>query len=89
MPSGGGYIIRAGLSDKGYARHAVREQITAAGAFPNTPPRRNRLRKLLWSKPLYRNRNATPRMFGGHKDFHRTATRYNQREDVALAATVS
>ena len=82
------------IGDKGYDSNAVRDQVKALGAFPNIPPKKNRLRHLEWSRPLYRNRNAIERMFGRLKDFRRVATRYDRRADVflsavALAATVS
>ena len=72
----------------------MRDQVKGLGAYPNIPPKKNRLRKLFWSPELYRNRNATLRMFGRLKDFRRIATRYDRRADVflsavALAATVS
>lgn len=68
--------------------------MAAAGAFPNIPPKENRLRRVFWSRPLYRNRNAIERMFGRLKDLRRIATRYDRRADAflsaaALAATVS
>jgi transposase len=82
------------VGDKGYDSNAVRDQVKGRGAFPNIPPRRNRKRRIFWCRDFYRNRNATPRMFGRLKDFRRIATRYDRRADVflsavALAATVS
>ena len=82
----------SGTRDKG--SNAVRDQLRALGAYPNIPPKKNRLRKLLWDRTFYRNLNAIERMFGRLKDFRRIATRYDRRADVflsavALAATVS
>ncbi len=82
------------LADKGYDRDAIRRQIEAAGAAPNTPPKINRRWKPCFSPVLYRGRNAIGRMFGHLKGFRRIATRHdrlatNYLAAVCLAATVS
>jgi len=72
--------------DKGYDSDAVRRQVEGKGAMPNIPPKANRRRKNCFSPFLYRNRNATERMFCRLKDYRRIATRYDRLARNFLAA---
>ena len=81
------------LGDKAYDTNALRRQVEAQGAVPNSPPKANRRWKPCFSPVLYRDRNAMERMFGRLKDFRRIATRYdrlavNFLAAICLAATV-
>jgi transposase len=69
-------------ADKGYDSDAIRRQVEETGAMPNIPPKTNRRWKNCFSPVLYRDRNATRRMFCGLKDFRRVATRYEPRRKL-------
>ena len=71
----------------------TRQQCFTSSFHPSAS-KRNRLRRIEWSRPLYRNRNAIERMFGRIEGFRHNATRYDRRADifpsaVAPAAIVS
>jgi transposase len=73
-------------ADKGYDANAIRRQVEERGAIPNIPPKANRNWKNCFSPFLYRNRNATERMFCRLQDFRRIATRYDRNAANFLAA---
>jgi transposase len=63
------------LAGKGYDSDANREAITAGGAEPCIPPRRNRTAVIDYDRHLYRERNGVERFFARIKQYRRVATR--------------
>jgi transposase len=74
-----GVSTRAVVADKGYDADANRAAVTAAGAEPCIPPRRNRAAPIPYDRHLYRERNAVERFFGRVKQYRRVATRYDKK----------
>ena len=74
-----GVEATAVLADKGYDADTNREAITAAGAEPCIPPRRNRVTPIAYDRHLYKERNGVERFFGRVKQYRRVATRYDKK----------
>ena len=74
-----GIDTEAVLADKGYDADTNREAITAAGAEPCIPPRKNRTVAIPYDRHLYRERNGVERFFGRIKQYRRVATRYDKK----------
>ena len=67
------------LADRGYDADTNRAVITAAGAEPCIPPRRNRTAAVGYDRHLYKGRNVVERFFGRVKQYRRVATRYDKK----------
>jgi transposase len=74
-----GVSTRAVVADKGYDADVNRAAVTAAGAEPCIPPRKNRTAPVPYDRHLYRERNAIERFFGRVKQYRRVATRYDKK----------
>jgi putative transposase len=74
-----GVETTAVLADKGYDADTNRQAITAAGAEPCIPPRRNRMAAVRYDRHLYKERNGVERFFGRIKQYRRVATRYDKK----------
>lgn len=74
------------LADKAYDSNAIRDKVTAQGAFANIPLKANRKKSFPFSAFLYRYRNLIERFFGKIKHARGLATRYDKRADNFLAA---
>ena len=80
------------IADRAYDSDALRQAITAQGAWANVKPLARRLNKPAFSPFLYRYRNLVERFFNKLKHFRAVATRYekyaaNYLALVKLAAT--
>ena len=72
--------------DKGYDSDAVRRRIEASGAAPISRPKTTCCWKNGFSRRLYKDHNASERLFGCNKDYRRIATRYDRRAQNFRAA---
>jgi transposase len=80
------------IADRAYDSDALREMMTAQGAWANVRPVARRLNKPAFSPFLYRYRNLVERFFNKLKHYRAIATRYekyaaNYLALVKLAAT--
>jgi transposase len=80
------------IADRAYDSDALRETMTAQGAFANVKPVARRVNKPAFSPFLYRYRNLVERFFNKLKHYRAIATRYekyaaNYLALVKLAAT--
>ena len=80
------------LADRAYDSNALREMMTAQGAFANIMPMSRRIEKPAFSGFLYRYRNLVERFFNKMKHFRAIATRFEKHATnylalVKLAAT--
>jgi transposase len=73
------------LADRAYDSNALRQTLALRGARANVKPMPHRLAPLIFSKPLYRQRNLVERFFNKLKQFRAVATRYDKRDDNYLA----
>lgn len=74
------------LADRAYDSDALRDMLSARGAWPNIRPMPNRIRHPAFSSWVYRQRNAVERFFNKLKHFRAVATRYDKRDDNYLAS---
>ena len=74
------------LGDRAYDSDALRDTLTARGAWGNIRPMPNRIRHPPFSSWVYRQRNAVERFFNKLKHFRAVATRYDKRDDNYLAS---
>lgn len=80
------------LADRAYDSDALRQRMTAQGAWANLKPLANRRSRPAFSPFLYRYRNLVERFFNKLKHFRAIATRYEKHAAnylalVKLAAT--
>ena len=80
------------LADRAYDSNALRQTMTARGAFANIMPMSRRIEKPAFSRFLYRYRNLVERFFNKMKHFGAIATRFEKHATnylalVKLAAT--
>ncbi len=73
------------LADRGYDADAIRQMVTAQGAWANIPPKANRKQPICFSPHLYKARNLVERFFNKIKHFRRIATRYDKLAENYLA----
>lgn len=74
------------LADRAYDSNALREAMTARGAWANIRPMPHRLDPPAFSSFLYRYRNLVERFFNRLKHYRAIATRYEKRAINYLAA---
>ena len=74
------------LADRAYDSDALRDTLAACGAWANIRPMPNRIRHPVFSRWVYRQRNAVERFFNKIKHFRAVATRYDKRDDNFLAS---
>jgi len=80
--------LRAGqilLADRAYDSNALRDAMTARGAWANVKPISRRIDPSTFSPFLYRNRNLVERFFNKLKHYRAIATRYEKRAANYLA----
>ena len=80
------------LADRAYDSNALRQAMTAQGAWANIKPMATRITKPVFSSFLYRYRNLVERFFSKLKHYRAIATRYEKHAAnylalVKLAAT--
>lgn len=80
------------IADRAYDSDALRERMTAQGAWANVKPLARRVNKPAFSPFLYRYRNLVERFFNKLKHYRAIATRYekyaaNYLALIKLAAT--
>lgn len=73
------------LADRAYDSDALRQTMTAQGAWANIKPMRHRINKPAFSPFLYRYRNHVERFFSKIKHFRAIATRYEKHAANYLA----
>jgi transposase len=73
------------LADRAYDNDALRETMTAQGAWANIRPLARRVKKPAFSPFLYRYRNLVERFFNKLKHFRAIATRYEKHASNYLA----
>jgi transposase len=73
------------LADRAYDSDALRNTMTAQGAWANIKPLSNRISKPAFSSFLYRSRNLVERFFNKLKHFRAVATRYEKYPENYLA----
>jgi transposase len=81
--------LRAGdilLADRAYDSDALRQTLTARGAWANVKPMPGRKNLPAFSPFLYRYRNLVERFFNKLKHFRAVATRYDKNPDNYLAS---
>lgn len=66
------------IADKGYDSDNFVAAISASGANPVIPPRKNRISPRDYDKALYKERNLVERAFQKFKHYRRIATRYER-----------
>lgn len=66
------------LADRAYDSNALRETMTARGAWANIRPMDHRIERPAFSPFLYRYRNLVERFFSKLKHFRAIATRYEK-----------
>jgi len=74
------------LADRAYDSNALRERLTARGAWGNIRAMPQRINPPAFSHWLYKQRNAVERFFNKLKHFRAVATRYDKRDDNYLAS---
>ena len=74
------------LADRAYDSDALRQTMTAQGAWANVKPVARRRSKLPFSPFLYRYRNLVERFFNKLKHYRAVATRYEKHASNYLAA---
>ncbi len=74
------------LADRAYDSDDLRDRLAARGAWGNIRPMPNRVRHPVFSRWVYRQRNAVERFFNKLKHFRAVATRYDKRDDNYLAS---
>ena len=81
--------VRAGtvlLADRAYDSNALRARLAECGAWGNIRAMPHRIDPPVFSRWLYRQRNAVERFFNKLKHFRAVATRYDKRDDNYLAS---
>jgi transposase len=73
------------LADRAYDSDALRQTLTARGAWANVKPMPNRINIPAFSGFLYRYRNRVERFFNKLKHFRAVATRYEKHDANYLA----
>jgi transposase len=73
------------LADRAYDSNALRDMMTAQGAWANIKPMPHRIDPPAFSPFLYRYRNLVERFFNKLKHFRAIATRYEKRAANYLA----
>ena len=73
------------IADRAYDSDALRNAITAQGAWANVKPLARRTKKPAFSPYLYRYRNLVERFFNKLKHFRAVATRYEKHAANYLA----
>lgn len=73
------------LADRGYEANALREAVTARGAWAKIPPKSNRKEPICFCKHLNKARNLVERFFNKVKHYRRIATRYDKTAENFLA----
>ena len=73
------------LADRAYDSDALRQEMTARGAWANIKPMPRRLNRPAFSPFLYRSRNLVERFFNKLKHFRAVATRYEKHAENYLA----
>jgi transposase len=73
------------LADRAYDSDALREAMTARGAWANIRPMAHRTKPPIFSAFLYRYRNRVERFFNRLKHFRAIATRYEKHATNYLA----
>jgi transposase len=73
------------LGDRAYDSNALRETMTAQGAWANIPPMPQRVDPPAFSPFLYRYRNLVERFFSKLKHYRAVATRYEKHAANYLA----
>jgi len=66
----------------------VRNLLLAQGITPCVPSRRNRNRRLPYSKRLYKLRHKVENLFAKLKDWRRIATRYDRCAHIFLSTVL-
>jgi len=66
----------------------VRNLLLAQGITPCIPSRRNRNRRLPYSKRLYKLRHKVENLFAKLKDWRRIATRYDRCAHIFLSTVL-
>ena len=74
------------LADRAYDSNALRDWLGERGAWGNIKAMPHRLKPPVFSRWLYRQRNAVERFFNKLKHFRAVATRYDKRDDNFLAS---
>ena len=74
------------LADRAYDSNALRERLAERGAWGNIRAMPHRIDPPVFSRWLYRQRNAVERFFNKLKHFRAVATRYDKRADTFLSA---
>ncbi len=72
------------IADKAYDVNVILTEIEDRGAIPVIPPKKNRLKKPLYDKHLYKERHLVENSFCKIKECRRVATRHEK-----LAVTFS
>jgi transposase len=73
------------LADRAYDSNALRETMTARGAWANIRPMAHRVERPPFSAFVYRYRNLVERFFNKLKHFRAIATRYEKHASNYLA----
>jgi len=76
------------LIGKGYDSNKIRTMLLAQGITPCIPARRNRNRRMPYSKRLYKLRHKVENLFAKLKDWRRIATRYDRCAHIFLSAVL-
>lgn len=74
------------LADRAYDSDALRDKMSARGAWANIRAMLNRVKTFAFSAWVYRQRNAVEPFFNKLKHFRAIATRYDKRDDNFLAS---
>jgi transposase len=74
------------LADRAYDCEALRQTLTARGAWANVKPMPHRRNVPAFSAFLYRYRNLVERFFNKLKHFRAVATRYDKSPENFLAS---
>ena len=73
------------IADRAYDANRLIRTLNIAGVEPVIPPKRNRKKRRLYNKELYKERNIIERLIGRLKQFRRVATRYDKTQNSYLA----
>ena len=76
------------IGDKGYDSNKIRTMLLAQGITPCIPSRRNRNRRMPYSKRLYKLRHKVENLFAKLKDWRPIATRYDRCAHIFLSAVL-
>ena len=76
------------IGDKGYDSNKIRSLLLEQGITPCIPSRRNRNKKVPYSKRLYKMRHKVENLFAKLKDWRPIATRYDRCAHIFLSAVL-